>query len=53
MLQVGITALDSRGLYVPTTLEKVVVNFKKHEEFVKNFEDGLIPVQMVGKTKTM
>lgn len=38
MLQMKILQLDSRLLYVPTSIDKVIVKSKKHMEYLGTFD---------------
>lgn len=45
MLQMQILQADTRGLFVPTAVEKVVINVHKHKDIVASLkEDETIPV---------
>ncbi|XP_076249111.1 fatty acid synthase-like [Calliopsis andreniformis] len=40
MLQIKLLGLDSRALYVPTAIRKIVIDVKAHNDSIQNFTDG-------------
>lgn len=54
MLQLKILQYDSRLLYVPTSIDKLIIKSKKHVEYTSSFEEKkpLLPV-MVSKEMDM
>lgn len=45
MLQILVTQMDSRLLFVPVSIEKVIINYKRHQEIVEKLtENETVPV---------
>lgn len=55
MLQLQILEYDSRLLFVPTSIERIIIDGVSHMEYVKEFEEEvpLLPVTVCRETRTV
>lgn len=44
MIQLGLLQRDTRSIFIPTSIDRIVVDAPKHIAFAKTMKDNMLPV---------